>query len=144
MLSYTYWCIASGSTQTHRHSRTNTLAGVRTLSRALLPRRPRGQWDRASLRVWFVCLHLIIETGLFLQPLLQLFYILTRGRESEMEGGREGEERENKALTAFSHNGERLSHPLSAATVCRLSVQYNRRQRGRGRVSCIVSPLILM
>lgn len=61
-----------------------------------------------------------------------------------------GRERENKALTAFSHNGERLSHPLSTVTVCRLSVQHNRRGRGkgrgrgRGRVSCVISPLILM
>lgn len=103
-----------------------------------------GQWDRASLRVWFVCLHLIIETGLFLQPLLHLFYILTRERRRERERSESGGEKKNKALTAFSHNGERLSHPLSAATVCRLSVQYNRRQRGRGKVSCIVSSLILV
>lgn len=93
-------------------------------------------------------------------PAFFFFHIL----EWEREGGREGErqlgsrnkrkvwerdeERErrkrekNKALTAFSHNGEWLSHPLSTATVCSVSVQYNR--TGRGRVSCIVSPLILM
>lgn len=134
MLSYTYWCIASGRTQrhTHRHAHTNTCAPY-TLTHLASQEAmgPVGQ----SLRVWFVCLDLIIETGLFLQPLLRLFYILTRER---------GRERENKALTAFSHNGERLSHPLSTVTVCRLSVQHNRRRRGRGRASCVISPLILM
>lgn len=75
------------------------------------------------------------------------FFIFLQGRRGRgRRGWRRGERarEKNKALTAFPYNGERLSHPLSSATVCRLSVQYNRRQRGRGRVSCIVSPLILM
>lgn len=67
----------------HAHACTHKHLHVKHTRTSLLPRRPRGQWDRASLRVWFVCLHLIIETGLFLQPLLRLFYILTRARERE-------------------------------------------------------------
>lgn len=73
-------------TKAHAHAQT---FARHTHSHVWLPRRPWGQWDRPSLSAWFVCLHLIIETGLFLQLLLQLFYSLTRerGRErSESKG----------------------------------------------------------
>lgn len=81
-------------------------------------------------RVWFICLDLIIETGLFLQPLLQPFLYSWR-REREGEKGRE-----NKALTAFSHNGEWLSHPLSTVTVCRLSAQTQQETEGWRGILC--------
>lgn len=46
MLSYTYWCIANRHTHTHKgFSHTHTRACVHW--RMVLPRRPRGQWDRA-------------------------------------------------------------------------------------------------
>lgn len=37
--------------------------------------------------------------------------------------------------------GKQLSHTLSAATVCRLSVQYNRSKRGRGKSVLYRKPL---
>jgi len=80
--------------QTHTETQTRAQTPARhTHSHILLPRRPWGQWDRASSRVWFVCLHLIIETGLFLQPLLQLFFIFLRERARAREREREKGER---------------------------------------------------
>lgn len=57
-------------------------------------------------------------------------------RNKRRESERERRKRKNKALTAFSHNGERLSHPLSTATVCGVSVQYSRTGRGEGVLYC--------
>lgn len=100
MLSYTHWCVTSRRTQRHTHMQTfarHKHAHTRTHALARLASQeatgPLGQ----SLRVWFVCLDLIIETGLFLQPLLQLFYTLTS------EKGREGvRERKQSFDSVFS------------------------------------------
>lgn len=83
MLSYTYWCIANRHTHkgmshiaarihVHRHTHTHTQAHGASQEAT----GPVGQ----SLRVWFVCLDLIIETGLFLQPPLLFFIFLHEGR----------------------------------------------------------------
>lgn len=53
---------------------------------------PVGQ----SLRVWFVCLDLIIETGLFLQPPLLFLYSYMREG-----GGERARERERERKQSF-------------------------------------------
>lgn len=87
MLSYTYWCIANRHTQRlepHTHTLTHGASQEAT--------GPVGQ----SLRVWFVCLDLIIETGLFLQPPLLFLYSYMREG-----GGERARERERERKQSF-------------------------------------------